>query len=117
MATTTHQEPTTMNITVKMPTKIQTVIDSLNRQGVAYEITTEEWCGDDTKVSITTSADDGKRNAQAAWVIVEPRSWERRPCRRAQFIGGYVYCGYMHSIERRMSSKSAFCDLSYGARS
>jgi hypothetical protein len=115
MATTTHQEPT-MNTTTNMPTKIQNVIDDLDRLGISYEINTESWCGDDTKVEITTAADNGMRSAYAAWVIVEPRSWERRPCRRAQFIGGHVMCYYVADIIRRMSSKSALSDLAYGAR-
>jgi hypothetical protein len=106
---------TTKNNATKMPTKIQNVIDSLDRLGIAYEIATEEWVQDDTKVSITTANDSGKRKAYAAWIIVEPRSWESRPCRRAKFIGGYVL-SYYSGITRTMSSKSAFRDLAYGSR-
>ena len=107
---------TTKNNATKMPTKIQNVIDSLDRLGIAYEIATEEWCGDDTKVSITTANDSGKRKAYAAWIIVEPRSWESRPCRRAKFIGGHVICYYTGSITSTMSSKSAFGDLARASR-
>jgi hypothetical protein len=116
MATTTAHKEQVMTTTVNMPTKIQKVIDSLNRLGITYELSTEEWCGDDTKVTIRTASDNGKRTAYAAWVIVEPRSYEARSCRRARFIGGHVMCFYVCDIIRRSSSTSAFSDLAYGAR-